>query len=141
MAEFTFDLNQLKASSTRATSNIESGLYSNTKDEDLIYTGNDTIVWDRSNAERLRRGLPSLAAIGYPRPPEDETATQPAPSTATQSNSPNLSSVFKVKGPEGLTREQALAIFKKQADTGSLIGFKPGESLSAATQEIGRAHV
>ena len=94
MAEFTFDLNQLKAGSTRATSNIESGLYSNTKDEDLIYTGNDTIVWDRSNAERLRRGLPSLAAIGYPRPPEDETATQPAPSTATQSNSPNLSSVY-----------------------------------------------
>jgi hypothetical protein len=47
---------------------IESSAYSNTKDEDLIYTGNDEIVWDRVNAERLRRGLPSLTAIGYPRP-------------------------------------------------------------------------
>jgi hypothetical protein len=48
--------------------NIETGVYANTKDEDLIYTGNDEIVWDRVNAERLRRGLPSLTAIGYPRP-------------------------------------------------------------------------
>ena len=48
--------------------NIGSSVYANTKDEDLIYTGNDEIVWDRVNAERLRRGLPSLTAIGYPRP-------------------------------------------------------------------------
>jgi hypothetical protein len=47
---------------------IESSAYSKTKDEDLIYIGNDEIVWDRVNAERLRRGLPSLTAIGYPRP-------------------------------------------------------------------------
>ena len=48
--------------------NIEISAYANTKDEDLVYTGNDEIVWDRINAERLRRGLPSLTAIGYPRP-------------------------------------------------------------------------
>ena len=41
---------------------------------------------------------------------------------------------FSVKGPDNLTREQAEAIFKKQDSTGSLVGFKPGDSLSAATQ-------
>lgn len=41
---------------------------------------------------------------------------------------------FTVKGPESLTREQAEAIFKKQDSTGSLIGFNPGDSLSAASQ-------
>ena len=33
---------------------------------------------------------------------------------------------FVIKGPEGLTRDQAEAIFKKQDSTGSLVGFKPG---------------
>lgn len=41
---------------------------------------------------------------------------------------------FSIKGPAGLTRDQAEAIFKKQDSTGSLVGFKPGESLSAASQ-------
>jgi len=41
---------------------------------------------------------------------------------------------FSIKGPDGLTREQAEAIFKKQDSTGSLVGFKPGDSLSAASQ-------
>lgn len=49
--------------------NIGSALSSSTSDEKLIYTGNDRIVWDRINSERLRRGLPGLAEIGYPRPP------------------------------------------------------------------------
>ena len=48
--------------------NIVSSVYANTKDADLIYTGSDETVWDRINEERLRRGLPSLTAIGYPRP-------------------------------------------------------------------------
>jgi hypothetical protein len=56
--------------------NPNASLYANTKDEDLIYTGDDGIVWDRINAERLRRGLPSLAEIGYPRPPEDPVSAQ-----------------------------------------------------------------
>lgn len=49
--------------------NVGSFLSSGTSDEKLIYTGNDSIVWDRINRERLRRGLPGLAEIGYPRPP------------------------------------------------------------------------
>jgi hypothetical protein len=57
--------------------NIGSSLYSKTPDDKLIYTGNDDIVWDNINDERLRRGLPSLTAIGYPRPdpsPNDSTS-------------------------------------------------------------------
>lgn len=45
--------------------------------------------------------------------------------------------VFSLKGPEGLTPEQAAAIFKQQSETGSLVGLKPGDSLSAATQAAG----
>jgi hypothetical protein len=41
---------------------------------------------------------------------------------------------FQVKVPQGVTEEQAQALFKQQADTGSLVGFNVGESLSAATQ-------
>jgi hypothetical protein len=55
---------------------VEGALYANTRDEDLLYTGDDNIVWDRVNAERLKRGLPGLAAIGYPRPPDDESGIQ-----------------------------------------------------------------
>lgn len=50
---------------------LEQDLYRGTKDEDLTYTGDDPIVWDRVNAERLRRGLAGLESLGYPRPPED----------------------------------------------------------------------
>jgi hypothetical protein len=135
MAEFTFDLNQLKSSAPSFVSGINTNLYSRTPDSDLTYTGDDYIVWDRVNGERLRRGLPSLTSLGYPRPPEDTSGTQaPAPSNLTQTNPQGTSSTFSLKGPPGLTREQAFAIFKKQADTGSLTGFKPGESLSAASQ-------
>lgn len=41
---------------------------------------------------------------------------------------------FEVKGPPGLSLEQAKAIFNKQVDAGSLVGFKKGDVLSAATQ-------
>jgi hypothetical protein len=41
---------------------------------------------------------------------------------------------FEVKGPPGLTLEQARAAFDQQSKTGSLIGLKPGSVLSAATQ-------
>ena len=43
-------------------------------------------------------------------------------------------STFTIKGPAGLTQAQAFEIFKKQATTGALTGFKPGDALSAATQ-------
>lgn len=62
---------------------IPSGLHAGTKDEDLTYTGDDYIVWDNTNAERLKRGLPSLEAIGSPRPPEDST-------TSTSAASPSM---------------------------------------------------
>lgn len=128
MADFTFNLDQLKSGASKVSASFESGLYSKTRDEDLVYSGNDTIVWDRSNAERLRRGLPSLADIGYTRPPED------TPSTAAATNADGTAKTFSIKGPPGLTRDQAFEIFKKQANTGALVGFKPGETLSAATQ-------
>lgn len=51
-----------------AAASSTSSLYSSASDQELIYTGDDYIVWDRVNSERLRRGLPSLSAIGYPRP-------------------------------------------------------------------------
>lgn len=41
---------------------------------------------------------------------------------------------FSIKGPSGFTRDQAEAIFKKQDSTGALVGFSPGDSLSAASQ-------
>lgn len=41
---------------------------------------------------------------------------------------------FEIKGPDGLTFEQAQKIFDKQSSTGSLIGLNPGNVLSAATQ-------
>ena len=41
---------------------------STAEDVRLTYTGDDPIVWDRVNLERLRLGLPGLAAIGLPRP-------------------------------------------------------------------------
>jgi hypothetical protein len=129
MAEFTFNLDQLKSSASKVTGSIDSGLYSKTRDEDLTYIGNDTIVWDRTNAERLRRGLSSLTDLGLTRPPDDSPAT-----ATTPTNADGTAKTFVIKGPPGLTREQAFEIFKKQANTGGLVGFKPGETLSAATQ-------
>lgn len=134
MAEFTFSLDQLKGSVTSIGTSINAGLFSKTPDSELIYSGNDYIVWDRTNAERLRRGLPGLASIGYPRPPEDASTAVPLTTGTAQTPEGEQSKVFAVKGPPGLTREQAFEIFKKQANTGALVGFTPGDSLSAATQ-------
>jgi hypothetical protein len=44
------------------------------------------------------------------------------------------SKVFEVSGPPGMTREQAFAIFQKQAQAGGLTGFQSGDILSAQTQ-------
>jgi len=51
-------------------------------------------------------------------------------------NLPN-GQVFSLKGPSGLDFAQAKAIFDQQAATGSLVGLKPGDVLSAATQAQG----
>ena len=53
---------------TKANDFVSGGLYANTSNADLTYTGNDSIVWDRINQERTSRGLQGLAQIGYPRP-------------------------------------------------------------------------
>jgi hypothetical protein len=125
MGTFTFNIASLEAAGTE----INRRLFANTKDADLVYSGPDTIQWDRTNSERLRRGLPSLTEIGIPRPPDEPGTTAPLPPA------PNGSArTFEVKGPPGLTFEQAKAIFDKQVSTGSLVGYKPGDILSAATQ-------
>lgn len=67
----SFDADRLKqtfAFASKFGPSIETSLYKDTPDKDLTYSGDDGIVWDRSNAERERRGLPGLAAIGSPRP-------------------------------------------------------------------------
>lgn len=132
MSEFTFNLNGLNISGGGGLPQLPAGLssaslYSSTSDADLTYTGSDYIVWDRINAERLRRGLPGLADIGYPRPPEDSNLPSSAPAAGG-------TETFKIKGPPGMTLEQARAIFEQQVKTGGVTGFAPGDTLSAATQ-------
>lgn len=41
---------------------------------------------------------------------------------------------FELKVPQGVTEQQARAIFEQQLNTGSLTGFKVGDALSAVTQ-------
>lgn len=156
MSTFTFDLESLKGSVGSSIGSLEAGLYSNTPDDKLTYSGNDPIIWDRTNNERLRRGLSPLSS---PRPVDDgktysgsrgnpTTTTAPsrplteeekakAAAIAKQFGVPDPTAVaktFEVNGPPGMTREQAFEIFKKQADTGGLTGFSPGDVLSAQTQ-------
>lgn len=75
---------------------IDTSLYTNTADEDLTYTGDDHIVWDRVNTERLNRGLPDLAAIGSPRPDEP-----PVPPTATPNGTPGVFQMLGTISAEG----------------------------------------
>jgi hypothetical protein len=152
MSTFTFDLNSLQASGT----SFERGLSANTPDDKLTYSGNDPIVWDRVNNERLRRGLGPLPNS---RPVDDgrtfNTGRGGAQSTTpTREATPEeraegerlarkfglisdpdqTSKTFEVSGPPNMTREQAFAIFQKQAAAGGLTGFQPGDIVSAQTQ-------
>ena len=45
------------------TPDFTTGLYNNTPDSDLTYSGDDPIVIERINAERARRGLPPLGDL------------------------------------------------------------------------------
>jgi hypothetical protein len=63
-----------KIATPKFVGDFEQSLYTGTKDEDLTYTGNEPMIWDRVNSERLRRGLPSLTDLGYPRPPDQPKA-------------------------------------------------------------------
>lgn len=97
---------------------IDTSLYSKTKDEDLTYGGDDGIVWDRSNAERLRRGLPGLAAIGSPRPLDPPLV--PAGPTPPKDPSTVIREVKTVKIDETPTATTATtkkkAVFDKDLD-------------------------
>lgn len=127
MGTFTFNLpGAVVDTASAAGKSVNQGLYTGTPDDQLTYTGDDYIVWDRVNGERIRRGLPGLTAIGSPRPPQEAPAAPPSASGTAQT--------FEIKGPPGMTFEQAKTIFDQQVKTGGLVGFKPGEVLSAATQ-------
>lgn len=108
-------------------------LYASTPDSELIYTGNDYIVWDRVNNERISRGLPGLAAIGYPRPLD-----APATGTATATNSGSVTEytftgmngeVFKVSAPAGTSLADAQSAFEQQFNSGSLQSLGVGQGL------------
>ena len=82
-------ISQTFASASKLGPSIDTSLYKNTKDEDLTYKGDDGLVWDRVNAERLRRSLPGLASLGTPRPLEPPlvpagTTPPKAPETVIQ---------------------------------------------------------
>jgi len=155
MSTFIFDLNSISGVSS-LTASFESGLASSTPDDKLTYSGNDPIVWDRVNNERLRRGLSPLPG---PRPVDDGktySTSRTNPSTNAGPSRPlteeekvkaaaiaknfglpdpaAAAKTFEVICPPGTTREQAFEIFKKKAKTGGLDGFSSGDILSAQTQ-------
>lgn len=151
MSTFTFSLSDTSSFS----SSIGAGLSANTPDDKLTYSGNDPIVWDRVNNERIRRGLDPLPG---PKPVDDgktyntrggttanTAASRPlteeekakAAALAKQFGLPDptaTAKTFDVDGPPGMTREQAFEIFQKQSKSGGLTGFSPGDVLSAQTQ-------
>jgi hypothetical protein len=92
--DFTLDKNAFDptsisktfASASKLGASIDTSLYKSTKDEDLTYTGDDGIVWDRVNAERLRR---SLSGLPTPRPKEPPLVPAgPTPPKDPQANVP-----------------------------------------------------
>jgi hypothetical protein len=56
---------------------LDTSLYKNTKDDDLTYTGDDGLVWDRVNTERLRRNLAGLTNKRPDDPPPVDRGTTP----------------------------------------------------------------
>jgi hypothetical protein len=152
MSTFTFDLDNLQSS----VGSFESKLSSGTSDDKLTYSGNDPIVWDRVNNERLRRGLsplPGSRPVGDGKtfntgrggtqsttttreatPEERAEGARLARKFGLISDPGQISKTFEVSGPPNMTREQAFAIFQKQAAAGGLTGFQSGDILSAQTQ-------
>ena len=130
---------------TSLTSSFESNLYKDTPDDQLTYTGLDETVWDRVNAERLKRKLPSLTDIGSPRPPEDQPppepkanlgAVAPAPLVATMAPNPipNEVPLEKVSSTQKKSFENSLDLFDRMVaeDVSSLLG-----QLSSVTNRDG----
>ena len=82
MGTFTFNLpGAVTDTASAAGRTVNPNLYAGTPDNQLTYSGDDYIVWDRVNGERIRRGLPGLAEIGSPRPPQEAPAAPPTIST------------------------------------------------------------
>lgn len=106
------------ASASKLGPSIDTSLYKNTKDEDLTYKGDDGLVWDRVNAERLRRSIPGLAAIGTPRPPEPPLV----PAGTTPPKSPEAGvKAEKPKDPDAVpasstTTTKKRVVWDKDAD-------------------------
>lgn len=98
------------AGASKLGPSIDTSLYSKTKDEDLTYKGDDGLVWDRVNAERLRRSIPGLAAIGTPRPPEPPLV----PAGPTPPKDP-ATTVKVVKEPSVAEDKPAVTTTKKRA--------------------------
>lgn len=110
-------ISQTFAQASKLGPSIDTSLYKKTKDEDLTYKGDDGLVWDRVNAERLRRSLPGLAAIGSPRPPEPPLV--PAGPTPPKDPETVVKNV-KTVDPEATTTTtkttKKKAVFDKEVD-------------------------
>ena len=122
MGKFTFSLPAQGGSG--GFDAVDNALTAGATETELVYTGDDPIVWDRINSQRLRRNLPGLEDIGYPRP-QDVTAPSGPGET------------FTVEGPPGMTEAQARQIFLQQNQAGSLVGLRPGDVINSASQALG----
>jgi hypothetical protein len=98
--------------------------YANTADSDLIYFGDDPLVWDRINAERLRRGLPPLS---NPRPAED-TPNSAAPVAAAPAAADELRQaearreglINQITNVEAIKFANQQTLARKQAELGAI---------------------
>lgn len=122
MAKFTFSLPA--RGGTGSADPIDNLLTAGTRDDELNYTGDDPIVWDRINNVRLRRGLPSLTDSGFPRPTDTSAAS-------------SRGETFTIEGPPGMTEAQAREIFLQQNRAGALVGLKSGDIISSGGQALG----
>lgn len=110
---------------------VNTNFYQQTSNDDLTYSGDDPIVWDRVNAERIRRGLPGLASIGYPRPAEEvnSTASTNSGNGGTYSFTGANNQVFEVRVPAGMSEADARSYFEKEFNAGKLTNLNIGQSL------------
>lgn len=120
---------------------IDQALYQGTPNDDLTYAGNDVIVWDRVNAERLRRGLQGLAQIGFPRPADATGSASTVPSGGGGSGSgfsfTANGQTFECKVPAGTSEAQARALFEKELNSGKLTNLNVGQSLQGLPKAVG----
>jgi hypothetical protein len=102
------------ASASKLGPSIDTSLYKNTKDQDLTYTGDDGLVWDRINAERLRRSLSGLPNPRPPEPPLVPAGTTPPKDPETVIKNPKLVDPEAVTTTVKTTKKKA--VFDKELD-------------------------